>query len=130
MGRTQHVLIVEDDQITSLVISEYLSAHGYRTTIAANGLDGVERFRADRPDLVLCDALLPRVNGFDTCSAMRHSADGASVPIVMMSAYYRSHRQAIEQVPGLDVDGFLVKPFDLDILLDRVHSLLPEQPTA
>jgi DNA-binding response OmpR family regulator len=61
---------------------------------------------------------------------MRHSSDGVSVPIVMMSAYYRSHRQAVEQVPGLDVDGFLVKPFDLDILLDRVQSLLREPPSA
>jgi two-component system response regulator VanR len=130
MGKAQHVLIVEDDRVTSLVISEFLAAHGYRTTIAANGLSGVECFRADRPDLVLCDALLPRVNGFDTCSAMRHSSDGVSVPIVMMSAYYRSHRQAVEQVPGLDVDGFLVKPFDLDILLDRVQSLLREPPSA
>lgn len=116
--------------MTALVISEYLSAHGYRTTVAANGLDGVESFRTDCPDLVLCDALLPRVNGFDTCAAMRHSPSGESVPIVMMSAYYRSHRQAMDQVPGLDVDGFLVKPFDLDILLDRVHSLLPPPPAA
>lgn len=130
MGKGQHVLIVEDDRVTALVISEYLTAHGYRTTVATTGLDGVECFRTDCPDLVLCDALLPRVNGFDACMAMRHSPSGDSVPIVMMSAYYRSHRQALDQVPGLDVDGFLVKPFDLDILLDRVNSLLPHQPSA
>lgn len=125
MGTEQHVLIIEDDRVTALVISEYLSAHGYRTTVASNGQEGVERFEEDRPDLVLCDALLPRVNGFDACTAMRNTTFGGVVPIVMMSAYYRSHRQAMDQVPELDVDGFLVKPFDLDILLDRVAALLP-----
>ncbi|MEP6866225.1 MAG: response regulator transcription factor [Deltaproteobacteria bacterium] len=125
MPDAQHVLIIEDDRVTALVISEYLSAHGYRTTVAANGQEGVDRFEEDRPDLVLCDALLPRVNGFDACTAMRNTTFGCVVPIVMMSAFYRSHRQAMDQVPELDVDGFLVKPFDLDILLDRVAALLP-----
>jgi DNA-binding response OmpR family regulator len=125
----QHVLIIEDDRVTALVISEYLASHGYRTTVATNGKDGVDHFVADRPDLVLCDALLPRVNGFDACAQMRDSTYGGVVPIVMMSAYYRSHRQAMDQVPELDVDGFLVKPFDLDILLDRVVALL-SQPGA
>jgi DNA-binding response OmpR family regulator len=129
MTTSQHVLIIEDDRVTALVISEYLTAHGYRTTVASNGEDGVERFVADRPDLVLCDALLPRVNGFDACHAMRNSTYGGVVPIVMMSAFYRSHRQAMDQQPELDVDGFLVKPFDLDILLDRVVALL-HQPNA
>ena len=130
MASGRHVLIIEDDRITALVISEYLTAHGYRTTVAATGLDGVDCFLAECPDLVLCDALLPRVNGFDACSAMRNSRLGPMVPIVMMSAYFRSHRQALEQVPHLNVDGFLVKPFDLDILLDRVNALLPQHPTA
>ncbi|MEO6771567.1 MAG: response regulator [Kofleriaceae bacterium] len=125
MATEQHVLIIEDDRVTALVISEYLTAHGYRTTVATNGQEGVDAFEGDRPDLVLCDALLPRVNGFDACTAMRNTTFGGVVPIVMMSAYYRSHRQAMDQVPELDVDGFLVKPFDLDILLDRVAALLP-----
>lgn len=125
MATEQHVLIIEDDRVTAIVISEYLSAHGYRTTVASNGQEGVDSFVSDRPDLVLCDALLPRVNGFDACTAMRNTTFGGVVPIVMMSAFYRSHRQAMDQVPELDVDGFLVKPFDLDILLDRVAALLP-----
>ncbi len=129
MASRQHVLIVEDDRLTALVISEYLAAHGYRTTVATTGLDGVDCFLADCPDLVLCDALLPRVNGFDACTVMRNSPCGSTVPIVMMSAFFRSHRQALEQAPHLEVDGFLVKPFDLDILLDRVTALL-HQPTA
>lgn len=125
MLNAPHVLIVEDDRITALVLSEFLAAHGYRTSVATNGSDGLAKFLEDPPDLVLCDALLPRVNGFDTCQQMKHTELGATVPIVMMSAYYRSHQQAQEQVPWLDVDGFLVKPFDLDILLDRVQSLVP-----
>ncbi len=126
MPAPRHVLILEDDRVTALVISEYLTAHGYRTSVANNGHDGVGMFLNDRPDLVLCDALLPRINGFDAIALMRDSDFGSTVPIVMMSAYFRSHQQAQMQVPSLDADGFLVKPFDLDILLDRVHSLIGE----
>jgi two-component system, OmpR family, response regulator TrcR len=124
MAPARHVLVIEDDRITALVISEFLTANGYRTTVASNGVEGVARFVGDRPDLVLCDVLLPRQNGFDAVHAMRAQAD-RPVPFVMMSAFYRSYRQAIEQVPELDVEGFLVKPFDLDTLLERVAELLP-----
>ena len=122
----QHVLIVEDDRVTALVISEFLTAHGYRTTVACNGREGVDCFLAECPDLVLCDALLPRLNGFDACATMRKSPLGPTVPIVMMSAFYRSQRQAMEHMPDLEIEDFLVKPFELEVLLDRVHALLPQ----
>lgn len=120
----RHVLIVEDDRITALVLSEFLAAHGYRTSVATNGHDGVTRFIEERPDLALVDALLPRKNGFQACFEMKHSEHGRGTPVVLMSAVYRNTENAEARAHGVKAEGFLVKPFDLDMLLTRVHELV------
>jgi DNA-binding response OmpR family regulator len=119
----ERVLIVEDDEITALVLSEYLTAHGYRTTVAATGYDGVTRFIAEAPDLALVDVLLPKKDGFDVCYAMKSSDHGRTTPVVLMSAVYRDP-QATEYARGVLADGFLQKPFDLDDLVARVDKLV------
>ena len=72
----RHVLIVEDDRITALVMSEFLNAHGYRTSVATNGKDGVFQFFAALPALALVDAALPMMNGFDAVAEMKDSEHG------------------------------------------------------
>jgi len=120
----RHVLIIEDDRITALVLSEFLSAYGYRTSVATNGEDGVVRFLMERPDLALVDALLPRKNGFQACFEMKASEHGRYTPVVMMSAVYKNTETAVERAQGVNAEGFLMKPFDLDVLLERVHELV------
>lgn len=122
----RHVLIIEDDRITALVLSEFLAAYGYRTSVATNGEDGVARFLLERPDLALVDALLPRKNGFQTCFEMKQSYHGKYTPVVMMSAVYKNTETAIERAYDVKAEGFLSKPFDLDVLLERVHELVGE----
>jgi DNA-binding response OmpR family regulator len=120
----RHVLIVEDDRVTALVLAEYLAAHGYRTTVATNGLDGVAKFLAERPDLALVDALLPKKNGFEACREMKSSAHGRATPVVLMSAHYRHDEQAQSDVRSFQAAAFMFKPFDLELLLQRVHDLV------
>ena len=120
----RHVLIVEDDRITALVLSEFLAAHGYRTSVANNDQDGLVRFLMERPDLALVDALLPRKNGFQACFEMKHSDHGRYTPVVMMSAVYKNTDAATERALDVKAEGFLSKPFDLDLLLERVHELV------
>jgi len=128
MGSTprepRHVLIVEDDRVTALVLSQFLEAHGYRTSVASNGSDGVSQFESERPDLALVDALLPRKNGFQACFEMKHSEHGRFTPVVLMSAVYRNVENAEARAHGVKAEGFLIKPFDLDLLLTRVQELV------
>jgi DNA-binding response OmpR family regulator len=120
----RHVLIVEDDRVTALVISQYLSAYGYRTSVATNGVDGLSQFLAEKPDLALVDALLPRMDGFHACYEMKHTDHGRRTPVVMMSAVYRNTGNAIARAQGVKAEGFLTKPFDLETLLGRVQDLV------
>ena len=118
------MLIVEDDRMTGIVLSQYLEAHGYRTTVATNGADGLSKFLSEEPDLALVDVLLPRKNGFEVCFEMKHTEHGRSTPVVMMSAVYRNTHSAEARAHGVKADGFLLKPFDLDEMVSRVNDLI------
>lgn len=118
------MLVVEDDELTALVIAEYLASFGYRVTVAKNGVDGLAKFLADPPDLALVDLLLPRKDGFEVCFAMKAHTSGRELPIVLMSAVYRDVLEAERYAHRIDAAGFLKKPFDLDLLVERVHELI------
>jgi DNA-binding response OmpR family regulator len=120
----RHVLIIEDDRVTALVMSEFLSAHGYRTTVATNGQDGVDQFLEQRPDLALVDAALPKKNGFQACLEIKSSEHGRATPVMLMSAVYRNLESAGARATTAKAEGFLLKPFDLDVLLECVHELV------
>jgi len=124
------ILVVEDDPVNLQILSDFLGAHGYDIRAAVTGPDGVETFHREHPDLMLIDVQLPRQNGFEVCSEVKRSADGAHTKVLLMSAVYtgREHTDRYA-APGL-ADGYLLKPFDLAELLSRVHNLIGASPPA
>jgi DNA-binding response OmpR family regulator len=121
------ILVVEDDPLNLQILSDFLSAHGYATAAATTGPEGIERFRVERPDLMLIDVQLPRKNGFEVCFEVKRSAEGQHLPVLLMSAVYTDREHADRYAAqGLHAEGYLTKPFDLSALLDRVRSLIGE----
>jgi DNA-binding response OmpR family regulator len=121
------ILVVEDDPINAQILSDFLAANGYATSAAASGTEGLERFRAERPDLMLVDVQLPRKNGFEVCFEVKRSPEGRELPVLLMSAVYTDREHADRYSSGsLRADGYLTKPFDLADLLRRVRLLLHE----
>ena len=118
------ILVVEDDPVNLQILSDFLEAHGYEIKAAVNGVEGVERFAHEHPDLMLIDIQLPRKNGFEVCSEVKRAPEGANTKVLLMSAVY-THREHVERyaAPGL-ADGYLLKPFDLAELLARVRGLI------
>ncbi len=116
--------MVEDDPVNLMILSDFLSAHGYETRGAVTGPEGIESFHLENPDLLLVDVQLPSKNGFEVCSEVKASTEGARTPVLLMSAVYtgREHLQRYA-TPGL-ADGYLLKPFDLAELLSRVRGLI------
>jgi CheY-like chemotaxis protein len=121
------ILVVEDDPVNQMILSDFLAANGYQTVAAASGPEGIERFERDAPDLCLVDVQLPRKNGFEVCFEVKRSPEGHGLPVLLMSAVYtdREHAERYAQ-SGLKADGYLLKPFDLGDLLARVRGLLGE----
>lgn len=119
------ILVVEDDPINQMILSDFLAANGYATVAAASGPEGIERFDAEAPDLCLVDVQLPRKNGFELVREMK--SRGKSTPILLMSAVYSDRDQSNRTVQlGTLADGYLSKPFDLAALLSQVRELLGE----
>ena len=101
-------------------LADLLAAEGYRPLTAVDGASGLERALAEKPDLILLDIMLPKLDGFALCAELRRLAN--AVPVLMLTA----KGQIEDRVNGLDAgaDDYLVKPFSTEELLARVRALL------
>ncbi|CAL9487324.1 Sensor histidine kinase RcsC [Streptomyces sp. enrichment culture] len=114
------VLVVDDEPAVRDALRRSLSFEGYDTLLAADGAEALEAVERHRPDLVVLDVLMPRMDGLTAARRLR--AAGKHLPILMLTA-----RDTVgDRVSGLDAgaDDYLVKPFELDELLARVRALL------
>jgi DNA-binding response OmpR family regulator len=114
------ILIVEDDPKLVKLLSSDFELEGYIVSTANNGLDGYEKAKREKPDLIILDVMMPKMNGYDVCRGLRK--DGCDTPILMLTA----KGQETEKVVGLDIgaDDYVTKPFSGMELLARVKALL------
>ncbi|MGO9557600.1 MAG: response regulator [Acidimicrobiales bacterium] len=119
------VLIVEDAEsfVEALVVS--LEREGFEISVARDGVEALERFDADAPDLVLLDVMLPRMSGIDVCRAIRARSE---VPIIMVTA----KSTELDTVVGLEVgaDDYVSKPYRLRELVSRMRAVLRRHVAA
>ncbi|MCD0482660.1 response regulator transcription factor [Streptacidiphilus sp. ASG 303] len=113
------ILLVEDDEVIREATRMALERYGFPVTTAADGLEGLERFRADRPDVLLLDVMLPLLDGVGLCRRVREES---LVPILMMSA----RTEPVDVVSGLEAgaDDYVVKPFESAVLVARIRTVL------
>jgi DNA-binding response OmpR family regulator len=114
------VLIVDDDRVVAAGLSRSLTAEGFTVELAHDGSEGLERARAGTFDLIILDLMLPSLNGYRVCRALRDDRDWT--PILMLTAKSGEYDEA----EGLDTgaDDFLTKPFSMVVLQARVQALL------
>jgi two-component system alkaline phosphatase synthesis response regulator PhoP len=119
MTARRSVLVVDDEQTLRETLAETLTQDGLRVVTAANGREALERFRADPPDLILLDLMLPELSGIEVCRIIRRES---AVPILMLTA----RDSEIDKVVGLELgaDDYVTKPFSLRELQARVRALL------
>jgi DNA-binding response OmpR family regulator len=114
------ILIIEDELPMRTAMSDSLQSSGYRVLTAADGQSGLERALQEKPDLILLDAMMPRLDGYALCAELRRL--DLNVPVLIVTA----KGMVQDRVHGLDsgADDYLVKPFSTDELLARVRALL------
>jgi two-component system response regulator MtrA len=113
------ILLVEDDPSIREVTALGLRAAGFDVLTAADGAEGVDRWRREQPDLVLLDVMLPRLDGLEVCRQIRRES---TVPIVMLTA----RGDTIDVVVGLETgaDDYVTKPFEMPELVARLRAAL------
>lgn len=116
------VLVVDDVAMNVKMLADILTFKGYEVVTAAGGNEGLAKVRSEQPDLVLLDVMMPDLDGYSVCRAIRANAQTAILPVVMVTAL----DPAQERVKGLEAgaDDFLSKPINQPELLVRVRSLL------
>lgn len=120
----KRILVIEDDTVGRTLLHDYLVARGYSVMSAVNGAEGLELARMVRPDLVLCDVLLPKKNGFEVCFELKRPSNGPPLPVVLMSAILSNQDEKKYAESDLHADAVLVKPFAMSAMLARVEQLL------
>lgn len=119
------VLIVEDDRNIAELLQMYLEKEGYAVTVAADGGQGLAKFRAIKPDLVLLDVMMPVMDGWSVCKAIRSESQ---TPVIMLTA----KGETDDKVAGLKsgADDYITKPFAIEELLARIRAALRKGRTA
>jgi DNA-binding response OmpR family regulator len=113
------VLVVEDEATLAAALSYNLRKNGFNVAAAADGVAGLQAARRDRPDMVVLDLMLPKMDGLEVCRRIRAESD---VPILMLTA----RSEELDKVVGLEMgaDDYLTKPFSMRELMARVRALL------
>ena len=119
------VLVVEDDANILELLQMYLEKEGYAVTCAADGLQGLTKFRAISPDLVLLDVMMPGMNGWDVCKTIRAES---RTPVIMLTA----KGETDDKVMGLKfgADDYITKPFEMREVLARIEAVLRRSDAA
>lgn len=116
------ILIVEDEQAIVDIISFNLEREGYTVFAAYDGEEGVEKAKAENPDLILLDLMLPKMDGYEVCKYLRKTM---TTPIIMLTA----REEEVDKILGLELgaDDYITKPFSMRELLARVKANIRRQ---
>ncbi|MBL8730964.1 MAG: response regulator [Planctomycetes bacterium] len=118
MQRT--VLIIEDEKLIIVSTQMVLEAAGFRVESATNGEDGIAKARAQTPDLILLDIMMPGIDGWETLTRLKREAATAGIPVVIFTA--REHARGHQKSAEMGAADYFRKPFEPDELIELVEK--------
>ena len=122
MNAPKRLLVVDDDPNLVLLVKDYLEFRGYEVVAASNGLEALEVMRRLTPDLIICDVMMPEMDGYTFVQTLRSDRATDWIPVIFLSA----RGQTADRVRGLNTgaDAYLVKPFEPEELVAQVEATL------
>lgn len=119
---TQRILIIDDDPTGQRLMEYTLKREGYETIVAPDGVQGIEKARTERPDVVILDVMMPGIDGYEVCRQLRSSSATADLPVLMLTA----KTQLSDKVSGFrsGADDYVAKPAEPAEVLVRIKALL------
>ena len=129
------ILVVDDDPDILEAISMILESQGYKVVTARDGVEGLANLKAEKPDLLVLDLLMPKMDGFAVCKELQDPrwAKYKDIPILILTSVREEasrRRYELETGLELDVDDYVEKPVSPDTLLERVGRLIKRQESG
>ncbi len=118
----KRILLVDDEEDLRKMLRFRLEATNYDVIEAADGQEGLNKARSERPDLIILDLMLPKIDGFKVCRMLKFDEKYKAIPIVMFTA--RAQKQDQELGKEMGADAYVTKPFDPEILLGKIKELI------
>jgi len=124
VGEQKQLLLIDDDPNLILLVKDYLEFRGYEVKTAGNGREALEVLEHSLPDMIICDVMMPEMDGYDFVKQVRENPNTEWVPILFLSAKGQSQ----DRVRGLNTgaDVYMVKPFEPEELVAQVESSLKQ----
>ena len=116
------VLVVDDDPVIQNLLRVNFEMEGYDVIVASDGVEGLERARREGPDIVVCDIMMPRMDGLTVARELKADPATAGIPILLLSA--KAQEADVRAGTDAGADDYVTKPFDPLNLLERVAALL------
>ena len=131
----QKILVVDDDPDILEAISMILESQGYKVATARDGVEGLTNLKAEKPDLLILDLMMPKMDGFAVCKELQDPrwAKYKGIPILILTSVREEasrRRYELETGLELDVDDYVEKPVSPDTLLERVGRLIKRQESG
>jgi len=116
------ILVVDDEIYIVHILDFSLGMEGYEVLTALDGEQALEKARAEKPDLIVLDIMMPKLDGYETCKRLKADADTKDVPVILLSAKGRN----VDQKVGFEVgaDDYITKPFSPRKLVERINAIL------
>ena len=116
------VLVVDDESDLVEMVSLRLEANNYQVISAFDGQEGLDKARTEKPDLIILDLMLPKIEGYKVCRMLKFDERYKQIPVILFTA--RAQASDIKLGEDVGADAYLTKPFEPDILLAKVSELL------
>ena len=121
-ARMEKILVIEDEPAVRENLAEILELAQYEVFTAMDGIEGIELTRQHRPDLIICDVMMPKMDGFEVLETLQADPDLATIPLIFLTAM--ADVQNLREGMDLGADDYLTKPFELNELLISISSRL------
>lgn len=118
----RRILLVDDEPSIIKMVGRRLEVEGYEVLVAMDGQEALIKARGESPSLVILDLMLPKINGYEVCTALKHNPNTQKIPVVMLTSKSQGKDEELGMECGANV--YMRKPFKAQELLDRIKVLL------
>jgi len=123
----KRILVVDDESDLVVMISTALKHQGYEVITANDGQEGLEKAKTEKPDLIVLDLMLPRINGYKVCGLLKKDTRYAKIPIILLTA--KASTEDMELGKKVGADAYITKPYERETLISKIEELIKGEYT-